>query len=84
MRDEKLTRLAHVQPGDVIACSCGAAVGTLVEVGGRLWLCVGPITIEWGRGRCSKCLNYWHFDTGDIQLARLVSRTRGENGNSNG
>jgi hypothetical protein len=73
-----LAKLARLQPGDVILCgNCDAAIGTLHDVNGRLWLCVGGVTLEYGRGRCSKCLRLWNFDTGDIQLARLVQRKGG-------
>lgn len=73
--DDDLTALAAIQAGDTLTCrGCGSPVGTYTEVNGRLWLCIGAVTLTYAHGRCSKCLRLWHFDEGDNRLARLVAR----------
>lgn len=62
------------EEGNLIVCSCGFAIGHLVQVNGSLWLNVGGADLSYGHGRCNHCFKIWHFDSGDIKLQRLVNR----------
>lgn len=62
------------QQGDDLVCSCGNAIGTLVQVHELLWLQVGSMHLRYAHGRCSVCLKIWHFDSNEIKLHLLIKR----------
>ena len=53
-------------------CHCGAVLGELVNVNGRVWLDLGTVQLRNGHGRCAACLDMWHYDDLDDVLVRLA------------
>jgi hypothetical protein len=69
-----MSKNAEKKEGDPILCNCGAEVGKLINVRGRLWLRVSGLDLSHAHGRCNQCLQIWHFDSSDIQLETLIQR----------
>ena len=59
-------------PPKLWRCSCGATIGVLVDVNGRVWLQIANVELRNGHGRCTRCKAVWHYDDLDYVMERMV------------